>query len=298
MKLSVDSINSVLLVIAAIPAWLFSFELLILAYAFLGPLHYLTEISWLHDRRYFTLRRYDPHILTLVSLVVLFLGVAIVPGSAELVWILLLLAFCTAFVNVWWKRGLILGLGILCLLPFLGSTTNYALAILIPTVCHVFIFTALFMLFGAMKSHSYLGYVNVIIFFLLSILLLFSPSASVHLPAYMTANYTFFDGIGTAIAAIFGSDPTSTILHIATFLAFTYTYHYLNWFSKTSIIEWHKISRYRAIAIGVLYLSAVVLYVIDYQLGFLVLLSLSFLHVVLEFPLNFKSIQGIYRALH
>ena len=23
------------------------------AYAFLGPLHYLTEISWLHDRQYF-----------------------------------------------------------------------------------------------------------------------------------------------------------------------------------------------------------------------------------------------------
>jgi hypothetical protein len=29
------------------------FELLLLAYVVLGPAHYATEISWLHDRKYF-----------------------------------------------------------------------------------------------------------------------------------------------------------------------------------------------------------------------------------------------------
>ncbi len=34
-------------------AYLVPFELLLLAYVVLGPAHYLTEISWLHDRKYF-----------------------------------------------------------------------------------------------------------------------------------------------------------------------------------------------------------------------------------------------------
>src|SRR5213079_1261096 len=33
-------------------------ELLLLAYVVLGPAHYATEISWLHDRKYFLPRRY------------------------------------------------------------------------------------------------------------------------------------------------------------------------------------------------------------------------------------------------
>src|SRR5436190_22438683 len=33
------------------------FELLLLAYVVLGPAHYATEISWLHDRKYFLPQR-------------------------------------------------------------------------------------------------------------------------------------------------------------------------------------------------------------------------------------------------
>ena len=36
-----------------------TFELFLGAYAVLGPLHYLTQISWLHTRRYFTTGRRD-----------------------------------------------------------------------------------------------------------------------------------------------------------------------------------------------------------------------------------------------
>ncbi len=84
---------------------------------------------------------------------------------------------------------------------------------------------------------------------------------------------------------------------IASFLAFAYTYHYLNWFSKTSIIEWHAVTWKRALVIGILYATSVGLYLYDYATGFIVLLSLSFLHVVLEFPLNFKTIYGVYQTI-
>ena len=37
--------------------YLVPFELLLLAYVVLGPAHYATEISWLHDRKYFLPQR-------------------------------------------------------------------------------------------------------------------------------------------------------------------------------------------------------------------------------------------------
>ena len=47
------------MLITAVFAFFLPFETFLLAYAFLGPLHYLTEISWLHDRQYFTKGKYD-----------------------------------------------------------------------------------------------------------------------------------------------------------------------------------------------------------------------------------------------
>src|SRR5437879_1378671 len=39
--------------------YLLPFELLLLSYVVLGPAHYATEISWLHDRKYFLPQRGD-----------------------------------------------------------------------------------------------------------------------------------------------------------------------------------------------------------------------------------------------
>src|SRR5262245_1075832 len=47
------------MLLSAAIAWVVPFELFVLSYAILGPLHYLTEISWLHDRGYFTPSRWD-----------------------------------------------------------------------------------------------------------------------------------------------------------------------------------------------------------------------------------------------
>ena len=84
---------------------------------------------------------------------------------------------------------------------------------------------------------------------------------------------------------------------ITRFIAYAYTYHYLNWFSKTSVIKWHEISRPGLIIIAVLWVSAILLYSYDYRTGLTALYFLSFLHVLLEFPLNFQSFKQIGEQL-
>ena len=67
----VDAINYInvgLMVASVVIAAYVPFELFIFAYAVMGPLHYLTEISWLHDRKYFTAgaRDWIPLVITAV----------------------------------------------------------------------------------------------------------------------------------------------------------------------------------------------------------------------------------------
>jgi hypothetical protein len=81
------------------------------------------------------------------------------------------------------------------------------------------------------------------------------------------------------------------------FIAFAYTYHYLNWFSKTSVIKWHLVPRKTLIATIITWLVSISFYIYDYNLGMKVLFFLSFLHVFLEFPLNIVSFTGIGKEL-
>jgi hypothetical protein len=77
-----------------------------------------------------------------------------------------------------------------------------------------------------------------------------------------------------------------TMLAIMAFIGFAYMYHYFNWFSKTSIIQWHNMPRSRFLAIILLWVASVALYAYDYAVGLKWLFFLSFSHVILEFPLN------------
>ncbi len=54
----IDYLNIFLIVLSFLLAVLFPFELFILVYALLGPLHYLTEIRWLHKKEYFSGTKY------------------------------------------------------------------------------------------------------------------------------------------------------------------------------------------------------------------------------------------------
>src|SRR5579864_7995922 len=55
-KDSVNWLNIGLMVASCGIALVAPFQVFLLAWSILGPLHYLTEISWLHDRNYFTRR--------------------------------------------------------------------------------------------------------------------------------------------------------------------------------------------------------------------------------------------------
>jgi hypothetical protein len=81
------------------------------------------------------------------------------------------------------------------------------------------------------------------------------------------------------------------------FIAFAYLYHYLNWFSKTEIIRWHKVPKVRFAAVLLLWVASIVVYAINYKLGLQWLFFLSFTHVLLEFPLNAYSIGGIFKEM-
>jgi hypothetical protein len=79
------------------------------------------------------------------------------------------------------------------------------------------------------------------------------------------------------------------------FLAFAYTYHYLNWFSKTGIIRWHEVSGARLTAISGIYIASLALYAYDYRVGLTALFALSLIHVLLEFPLDVRTIAALGR---
>jgi hypothetical protein len=50
---TIDVVHLGLMLAALAITYLVPFELLLLSYVVLGPAHYFTEISWLHDRKYF-----------------------------------------------------------------------------------------------------------------------------------------------------------------------------------------------------------------------------------------------------
>ena len=81
---------------------------------------------------------------------------------------------------------------------------------------------------------------------------------------------------------------------IQLFISFAYTYHYLNWFSKTSVIGWHKnINKTKLFTLLAIWVVSVALYAYNFKLGLILLLFLSFMHVFLEFPINIISIKEI-----
>jgi hypothetical protein len=171
--------------------------------------------------------------------------------------------------------------------------------------------TGLFILYGAIKGRSQSGYLSVIVFVVCPFLFLFINPDIFPLTAHASAAYPSFQELNiqaiklfdVSVFADFGDNPIEAVyksetgILIMRFIAFAYTYHYLNWFSKTSIIKWHDISRIRLIAIVILWIAAVAFYAWDYKIGFHALFLLSFLHVFLEFPLNHVTLLGIFSEI-
>lgn len=451
---------------SAILAFFMPFETFLFAYAFLGPLHYLTEISWLHDRQYFAKGKYDFTFLLIIGVVlsvaafandfeflnfnlypplvdakidfvkwyysmsiadisimlalfsavlfVLFKDIKLKLGAIlvmyiivyfsfnldmDLLGIFILMAIVSAFLYVFVKN---LYLKIVCIAllyagiyysyspdwfgldtdflsqeeileaesdknKFKNSSVVFALTSLVPTLIHVYLFTGLFMLFGALKSRSKTGLISIVFFILIPIILVFSlpvKKEGNYLSSYGTEAYyaegTGFFNTNVSIMRQFELSPNMTNkdyidqfvkdssekqqyymlwkdsldndfiiqneghpyygkpipladtkegsqkdnwwsivffseigIMLMRFIAFAYLYHYLNWFSKTEVIRWHKVPKVRFVGVIALWLVACGLYAYDYAVGLSFLFFLSFTHVLLEFPLNVTSIIGI-----
>lgn len=390
--------NIGLMAITAVLAYFMPFETFLIAYAFLGPLHYLTEISWLHDRQYFAKGKYDFVVLLVVGVL---LSIAAFANDFGYDWEiykmfvelnlfdkLLVFALFSSILFVLVKNTIIKLITIAFLYVFVAgwlsperameneaSTAVFALTSLVPTLIHVYVFTGLFMLYGALKNRSKSGLWQMVGFVIFPIILVFSLPVNPNnnnLTTYgknayyakgngffMTnvsildhfnlmeeefmTNKQYLDSFVNKKGSSFTmesrvriSDSLSSRLSLPyvvenpendyyqksiplkyalpasakkyfwdtvffstvgimlmRFIAFAYLYHYLNWFSKTEIIRWHKVPKVRFILVIVLWLVASGFYLYDYSMGLSVLFFLSFTHVLLEFPLNVVSILGI-----
>lgn len=296
----VDNLQIGLIGLSFIIAMVLPLELLLFSYGILGPAHYLTQISWLNDRKFFTHSRW-------VALPFMLLTVLIMTKWLAAPVDFFAMSVCLAVSVVMLRNPLhilaaaALGFGILYLMGWVIDVSP--LFFFVPTFIHVFVFTAAFMLLGALRAQSRSGYLAFM--FLLGLgLLCFLIPGRIFFPVsdYARINIEFIDQVFMRLARLLDlQDSPDGILQAARFAAFAYTYHYLNWFSKTKIIGWSKgIDRRRLLAFLAVYAGAVGVYLYDYGLGFKLLLFLSILHVMLELPLNvvcFRAIGSHFRGL-
>jgi len=288
-----DIIHLALMLSALVAAYVLPFELLLLAYVVLGPAHYLTEISWLHDRNYFL-----PHRSIAIALMVL--AVVLVLTTNEfwfglLVWIALVAcAMLAATTSA--AEGLILFLAALALSLLLcsGESSLAVVGVLLPSLGHVSLFTLVFMVLGAYRSGSRLQAFLVVVYLAaIGFILLIPPTAAIQIPALAAAARDYFGGVGPALGKLFGIADLRLDTRLTSFLAFVYTYHYLNWFIKADVIRWTDVPKTRLAVVIAASAGSTGLYFYNYTFGFIFVLALSLAHILLEFPLNAISVRQL-----
>lgn len=315
------------MLLSLIPAFLLPFQCFLFVYAFLGPLHYLTEINWLHQKQYFTSAKSDYRFIIIATLLVGILVFFKLPLRAY-VSVITFTVFAAALGFVLFKTvkaKILFALGSLAvgitLLTFFPKYFRIAFSTLMPTLIHVFVFTGLFILVGALKSNSKTGLTSLCVFLLSALATLLAGthytietiteqihnnhSAFIRINKVMLGMFTAFNPDTLTTAGTHSGYPYSELpvyfsdagIRVMRFIAFAYTYHYLNWFSKTSVIQWHNTKKINLIVILVLWVASVVLYIVDYKNGLKWLFLLSFGHVLLEFPLNHRSFIEIRHRL-
>jgi hypothetical protein len=128
-------------------------------------------------------------------------------------------------------------------------------------------------------------------------LFFFIPNIPIKVSAWAMKNYmvSFASLNGGLVKNLSDATIFSNIYSIAATrcISFAYTYHYFNWFSKIKVIKWGNIPKKRLVAMVLIWALSIVLYAYDFKAGLQALLTLSLLHVVLEFPLNLQSFKMI-----
>jgi hypothetical protein len=323
----VNSLNIGLMVLSALLAWEHPAALFFFAYGVLGPLHYLTEISWLHERGWFATSRRDAVWPSIVALLLTGLhvsttffgktspvlgtppaegGTGFFLGAGDfLVWSAVGSTVAAAFVAGGGRKTLVAigvcGAGLLVAQTHAGRVFS---GVFLATLVHVYFFTACFILYGALKTKSVSGYVSLAVHAGCGALLLFAPDGA----AIVSVSASEAERLGSFLPVLQytslslgrtlqGPEGQEGLKNALRFMAYAYTYHYLNWFSKTGFIRWHEMPKRRAIGVVVAWLGSAGLYLYDWRTGFTALLALSLAHVFLEFPLNWRTFVGIGQEL-
>lgn len=310
-KLNIDLLNIFLMLLSGVFAFVVPFETFLFVYAFLGPLHYLTEINWLQQRNYFLQDKSNIYYLIIPILIIG--SIVYIPNLFQLkptIPFLIFFPFIVAIFNSSentklyknWKFILFISIGILVSFYF-RNHFHTIFSIFLPTLIHVFIFTGIFMLSGFLKTKNKFSLATFIVFIIMSLCMITFNLNSTFFMEDIASIYHSFDKLNAAVFSIFNKDVlasqdiyfSSFGIKIMQFISFSYTYHYLNWFSKTSIIQWHKTTKTKIVIIILIWILSALLYLYDYKTGLYWLYLLSLTHVILEFPLDITSVKNLFK---
>jgi hypothetical protein len=292
-----DAVHLGLMLAALALTYLVPFELLLLAYVVLGPAHYATEISWLHDRKYFLPQRGIALALAAVAVIAALIDNAAWFGFV--MWTAFVLCAVIAAATTALQATLLFMAALVLTSIMLAHGASLAvLGILLPTLIHVSLFTLVFMALGAYRSGQKVQWLLIGLYLAaVAAILIMPPTAASLVPSFAKAAHDYFANVAPALGRLFGVSDLALDNRLVSLLAFVYTYHYLNWFIKADVIRWTDVSRGRLAIVVAASAASTALYFYDYAYGFSVLLALSLAHIVLEFPLNSLALRQLGAAV-
>ncbi len=303
-------LNLFLIAFSFLISFLYPINTFILAYAILGPLHYLTQLNWLNTKPFFRNERIlKPTFIVLAGLATLFFifesysswKIDWTIGRNFMASIVLLSILVTIFSFT--KSNIKAPFIILptIVIAFLLSTNVFyliLLGVLFVSVVHVYIFTLLHMTSGYLKNKSKVDFINIVLMTLIPLIIFWIPFPFSEGTLSSIGENRFITSLNQNLAFIIGDknlDVQSILMYkLSWFVSFAYLYHYLNWFSKTKIIHWSDgLTRKKTILICSVSLAFSSIYLLGFEYGIIATLFLSYLHVFAELPLNYISIKNI-----
>ena len=292
------------LLLSGVAAWWAPLHVFVIAYVFLGPLHYLTEIAWL-DKKEFYYRRagVKPRIFLWVC-VLMCVGIGVDQWFRRGWMTYFVVAAIVLALSSVVKRAWLLGVVLVGAAVAKHFSPGFAffLGVLLPTLVHVYVFTLIFLVSGAMREKNKFGWVlPVALVGVPVVLVLAGGGGAVAAGGYWNAAAGSFSALREYLMGLLrlnvhpGNEGAVGVgaVRVLRVLGFAYLYHYLNWFLKTGLLEWHKMPWLKWGLIAAAYAGAVGVYLWNFDMGFAVLYYLSMLHVFLELPLNVVSIRGV-----
>lgn len=265
----------------------------VVGFLVLGPLHYLTEISWLWDRQAFQVDRRGPWLL--VGLAAVGTAAALAPpsvGSQSIAVGVMVAAVAVAAWGLGRPRGggivaiVAGGLGVGAMRTAVAEPVFVAFGVLLPTLVHVLAFTLVFMLHGV-RTRKRREDLLALGTFLAGLVVVSTVALA---PAAPSPAFTEIIGFLHARLVRLGLPADAAIRT----LAFVYLHHFVNWFQKTERIGWLRMPPARRAVVVAVWLGLVAVAAVDVPLALALGLLPNLAHVLLELPLNARTLPALW----